>query len=171
MEKWFERNFNILDPALRLPGIVERLKGTPWRLRGILSVIPEQHLTTRSGKQWSIQENIGHLLDLEPLWLMRIRELMDMQSEMQAADLKNTSTSQASHNDANIEDILSAFTIERMLLLSAFESLSEEAQKHECIHPRLKLPMRPVDLAYFIAEHDDHHLARINEICHELKVW
>jgi uncharacterized damage-inducible protein DinB len=171
MEKWFERSFNVLDPSLRLPGIVERLKGTPWRLRGILSVIPAHDLTARSGDHWSIQENVGHLLDLEPLWLQRIRELMDKKREMYAADLKNTSTSQAAHNESNIEDILSAFTIDRMLLISAFENLSVDVQLHQCLHPRLKVPMRPVDLGYFVAEHDDHHLARISEIGRELKIW
>ena len=171
MEKWFERSFSILDPALRLPGIIERLKGTPWRLRGILSVIPEHQLTEKISGQWSIQENVGHLLDLEPLWLQRVRELMDKKLEMYAADLKNTSTSRAAHNTSNIEDIMTAFTIDRMLLISAFESMSDDVKSHQCLHPRLKIPMRPVDLGYFIAEHDDHHLARVNEICGELKIW
>ena len=31
-------------------------------------------------------------------------------------------------------------------------------------HPRLGTPMRVVDLAYFVAEHDDHHLARLREL-------
>jgi hypothetical protein len=31
-------------------------------------------------------------------------------------------------------------------------------------HPRLKTPMRLVDHFYFVAEHDDHHLARIWEL-------
>ena len=31
-------------------------------------------------------------------------------------------------------------------------------------HPRLKKEMRVLDLAFFIAEHDDHHLARISEL-------
>jgi hypothetical protein len=32
------------------------------------------------------------------------------------------------------------------------------------LHPRLNLPMRVIDLIYFIAEHDDHHLARITDL-------
>jgi hypothetical protein len=31
-------------------------------------------------------------------------------------------------------------------------------------HPRLKTPMRLADHLYFVAEHDDHHLARIWEL-------
>lgn len=32
------------------------------------------------------------------------------------------------------------------------------------LHPRLKTPMRMIDLANFVAEHDDHHLASIREL-------
>jgi len=31
-------------------------------------------------------------------------------------------------------------------------------------HPRLKVKMTPVDLAFFDAEHDDHHLLKISDI-------
>jgi hypothetical protein len=31
-------------------------------------------------------------------------------------------------------------------------------------HPRLKTPMRLIDHLYFVAEHDDHHHARIWEL-------
>jgi hypothetical protein len=29
---------------------------------------------------------------------------------------------------------------------------------HASLHPRLKIPVRIIDLVYFVAEHDDHHL-------------
>jgi hypothetical protein len=32
------------------------------------------------------------------------------------------------------------------------------------LHPRLKVPMNVIDLAYFVAEHDDYHLVRISEL-------
>jgi hypothetical protein len=34
---------------------------------------------------------------------------------------------------------------------------------HTLEHPRLKAPMRAIDHLYFVAEHDDHHLAMIEE--------
>ena len=42
MEKWFERKFDTLNPNLSFPGVLERLKGTPWRLEGILGAIPPE---------------------------------------------------------------------------------------------------------------------------------
>ena len=32
------------------------------------------------------------------------------------------------------------------------------------LDPRLRTPMRLIDLGFFVAEHDDHHLARITEL-------
>ena len=32
------------------------------------------------------------------------------------------------------------------------------------LHPRLRQPMSVVDLCFFVAEHDDHHLRTIDEL-------
>ncbi|MBA4146229.1 MAG: DinB family protein, partial [Cytophaga sp.] len=42
--------------------------------------------------------------------------------------------------------------------------LSEEQMKLGALHPRLQVKLTPVDLAWFDAEHDDHHLLKINAI-------
>jgi hypothetical protein len=38
------------------------------------------------------------------------------------------------------------------------------ARDHLLRHPRPGTPMRLIDLAYFVAEHDDHDLARLREL-------
>ena len=52
-----------------------------------------------------------------------------------------------------------------------FEVLGQRAAFHtdftfdrSMLHPRLQQPMRLVDHLCFVAEHDDHHLARIWEL-------
>jgi hypothetical protein len=64
---WFNRRFQLGLPAEALPDILERLRGTPARLEERLRGVPTSQLTARSEESWSIQENVGHLLDLEPL--------------------------------------------------------------------------------------------------------
>ena len=44
------------------------------------------------------------------------------------------------------------------------EKIEPELFSRTMLHPRLKAPMRLVDHLYFVAEHDDHHLARIWEM-------
>lgn len=47
---------------------------------------------------------------------------------------------------------------------SAVFPLTHNYNDKSSLHPRLNVPMTIVDLAFFDAEHDDHHLVRINEI-------
>jgi len=63
-------------PTDFFPVVVERVRGTPPRLEDRLSPLPASILTRRSGSTWSTQENAGHHLDLEPLWLARVEDLL-----------------------------------------------------------------------------------------------
>ncbi|MFQ5572418.1 MAG: DinB family protein, partial [Rhodothermales bacterium] len=64
--KWFDRAFTFDLPLWMYPNVVERLRGTPARADEMLRNLPPEILTRRDGDGWSIQENLGHLLDLEP---------------------------------------------------------------------------------------------------------
>ena len=83
---------------------------------------------------------------------------------MREADLENTKTDLANHNDVNIDNLLKEFSEIRTITVSKLEMLSEKEIYKYALHPRLKTPMRMMDLFLFVAEHDDHHLARITEI-------
>jgi uncharacterized damage-inducible protein DinB len=165
---WFERVFPTGLPAHLLPVIVERLRGTSARLADRLAQVPHEVLVRRSGESWSIQENAGHLLDLELLWRRRIEELSLGRAELAAADLTNRQTHEANHNAAPLEGLLTAFRLARAELVRQLEAFPEEHVTFAALHPRLKTPMNVVDLAFFVAEHDDYHLARISELLREL---
>ena len=49
------------------------------------------------------------------------------------------------------------------------EKLGDTTQAFRSMHPRLQVLMLPVDIAFFTAEHDDHHLADMREIIRALK--
>jgi hypothetical protein len=49
-------------------------------------------------------------------------------------------------------------------LVERFDSLDNSLIEQAAFHPRLKCPMRIIDLVHFIAEHDDYHLAKISAI-------
>ena len=161
--KWFERKFDLSFPADLFPNICARLRGTPARLeelvRGSLPVV----LTRREGETWSAQENAGHLLDLEPLWLARVEDYSKGVETLTKADLTNRKTHEADHNARNIRDILADFRKARGLLLEHAEKFEPAMYSRTALHPRLKTPLRLVDHLYFVAEHDDQHLARIWE--------
>lgn len=165
---WFERRFEFSFPAEMLPNLCARLRGTPARLEEVLRGRSHTVLTGKAQLKWSAQENAGHLLDLEPLWLARVGDYVAASDQLAVADLKNRKTDEANHNAYPLEQILSEFRVARERLLKRVDELNRSlfvrAFARAIPHPRLKTPMRLVDHLHFVAEHDDHHLARIWEL-------
>lgn len=154
----------MIDDNGILPSIIERLSGTPARIEEITARVEPAVLTLKPNDKWSIKEEIGHLSDLERLWLGRLHELINGAPELMAADLTNKKTHTANHNATVLKTLQQSFREQRQLFVNKLLSLSDEQLLNSSIHPRLKTPMRIIDLAYFVAEHDDHHLASIREI-------
>lgn len=158
---WFERRFDFAFPAELLPNTLARLRGTPARLDEILRNRPQTVLTEKSEGKWSAQEHAGHLVDLEPLWLARVNDYVAGADQLTPTDLQNRKTDEANHNGSALEDILFRFRTHRIQLLNRIAQLDSEPFGRTIPHPRMKTPMRLVDHLYFVAEHDDHHLAKI----------
>lgn len=161
---WFERKFDFSFPVELYPNLATRLRGTPARLEEIVRGRPREILVRREDGKWSAQEHAGHLLDLEPLWLARVEDFVAGGAELTVADLKNQKTHNANHNAQPLDRILGDFRRARLALVSYVEKLDPEMFGRAMLHPRLQKPMRLADHLYFVAEHDDHHLARIWEL-------
>lgn len=159
--RWFDRRFALGLPPDALPDIIRRLRATPARLDELTQSLPTSRLTQRVGEAWSIQENVGHLLDLESIWIGRLHDLLQHAPELRAADLENRRTWEANHNVATLATLLTAFRSERMAFVERLEALTDAQLVASSLHPRLKEPMTVTDHCFFVAEHDDHHLARI----------
>jgi hypothetical protein len=84
--------------------------------------------------------------------------------QLTVADLTNRKTHEANHNVRPLGQILSEFRAARERLLKRVEELDASLFARAIPHPRTKTPMRLVDHLYFVAELDDHHLARIWEL-------
>lgn len=167
-EKWFDRSFNFENNQNIFPSILERLSGTPIRLEEKVIGISENILIFSQDNTWSIKENIGHLIDLEPLWQGRLIDIINNQIELRSTDLQNSKTDLANHNNTSLQELLSEFRKIREQTIKTLQSINEETIFKSALHPRLKTPMRTIDLFLFVAEHDDHHLARITELVTKL---
>jgi len=164
MTPWVERKFAPIIDSGRLATIIERLDGTEYRLIGKLADDEGPDLTNKIGNKWSIMEEIGHLFTLEPLWIARVKELIAGKETLRAADMTNKATNKGNFNSHDLEDLLDEFGERREELLSLLRKVKSEDLEKKSLHPRLGRPMSIVDLAYFVAEHDDHHLAKISEM-------
>jgi len=162
--KWFDRKFAFDLATWMYPNVVERIRGTPARLEDMTRGLEKNILTLRHGDAWSIQEHAGHLLDLEPLWLGRVDDFTTGEQRLRDADLTNAKTHRANHNVDDLSNILAVFRDTREKMIRRLDELDGAAASLTAIHPRLEQPMRLLDLIFFVAEHDDHHLAKISEL-------
>ena len=161
---WFEREFEFNFPVEMHPNLCARLRGTPARLEEVVRGAGREALVRKPDGKWSAQEQAGHLLDLESLWLARVDDYLRGGSELTAADLRNRKTDEANHNARPAEEILKEFRDARSQLVKKVEGMDSALFARAMLHPRLKQPMRLVDHLFFAAEHDDHHLACICEL-------
>ena len=159
--QWFERKFDFSFPQELYPNICARLRGTPVRLEEVVHGRSHSLLVSKPQGKWSAQEHAGHLADLEPLWMTRVEDFVSGGTELTVADLRNRKTDEAEHNAHPLAAILSNFRQARLKLVNRVEALDGSTFGQTLLHPRLKTPMRLVDHLYFVAEHDDHHLANI----------
>jgi hypothetical protein len=161
---WFERKFNFTFPVEQYPNLCVRLRGTPARLEEMVKGASRDVLIAKPAEKWSAQEHAGHLLDLESLWMARVDDFLAGGDTLTVADLSNRRTHEANHNARLMTEILADFRTARFSLIDRVAKFDSEMFERSMLHPRLEQPMRLVDHLYFVAEHDDHHLARIWEM-------
>lgn len=158
---WVERSFNFNFSSGLFPIIFSRLEGSLFRLFNIMANADDQQCS-QSERGWSVKQHLGHLTDLEELWWQRLDDFMQNKQVLTAADMTNRRTEEAPHNQTSLSTLLADFTRERQRMLETIYGYDEEVLLRTALHPRLNIPMRLIDSLYFVAEHDDHHIAIIS---------
>jgi uncharacterized damage-inducible protein DinB len=161
---WTRRTFSFDFPVELHHEILERLRGTPVRVEALVRDLPTDVLTRREQYKWSIQENVGHLADVENLFLGRLDDYDAGADTLRPADMSGQKTFAARYNEQALESVIENVRQARAQTVDRLEQLAEDRFGQSAMHPRLGQPMRIVDMMLFFAEHDDYHLARITEL-------
>ena len=161
---WIERKFEFNFPAGLFPVIVERIRGSIYRIEKILMNFPDEKLSRKINNEWSLKEQLGHLFDLEELWYGRIEDFLAGAKTLRSADMTNAKTHSANHNSKPFGELFLQFVNARMKLIERVENFDEPTVLLTALHPRLQIPMRLIDSVFFIAEHDDHHITKMHSL-------
>jgi len=163
-QKWFDKKFQFELSHNEYELILSRLNENPELISNLVSLLPVAILTKKVDNGWSIQENVGHFIDLEELHTGRIDDFTAGKETLRPADLNNKKTDEANHNNENINDLLKKLKSAREDFVSKMKNLDAKILKRSSIHPRLNQPMRPIDMAQFVLEHDERHIETIKEL-------
>jgi len=106
------------------------------RVEEMLNGVPRDRLVSRRDEKWTIQEQVGHLLDLESLWRTRVDDFIEAKPQLTAADLQNRKTHEANHNARDIAELLREFRTARTALVTKLDSLDHAVFSQTLLHPR-----------------------------------
>ncbi len=162
--KWLDRDFQLGWDIGYLPIFMTRLQGTVPRIESMIKDVPNDLMEFKPKGEWSIKEHIGHLMDLEQLHHDRILQLKEFVEILIPADMSNKATNAADHNTQSATDLTQKLQQVRTHFLLEVRSLNNDQLNHSALHERIGKQMSPVDVCFFCAEHDDHHLAIIQNI-------
>jgi len=163
-QKWVDHEFNLGIHVGWKKNVLSRVQDAGIRIAHHCYNLSDEQLSASINEAWSIKQHIGHLIDLEAIHTQRLQEFASFKRILTMADMSNAKTNQADHNDQTLFTLLEQFERERKQFIEVFESLSDGVQKHKALHPRIKVLMRPIDLLFFVAEHDDHHIVSMNRL-------
>ncbi|MBO9676297.1 MAG: DinB family protein [Sphingobacteriaceae bacterium] len=162
--KWFDRKFDTNIDIVQFEDVLNRMEHFPAALNQLLETCPKKITTIKTDGKWSVNENVGHLILLEDLWRRRFQDIKDGKQDMSPADLNNTATDQANFNELALDELIKSLRDERAKTIALLQGISKEDLLKKSIHPRLNQPMNIVDLMYFVAGHDEHHMTTIQSI-------
>jgi DinB superfamily len=166
-ELWINKKFTFELDNSELQSVLNKLREAPVKINRMVGRLPEEVLIKKMDGKWSIKENIGHLIDLEELHYLRIDDFIEGRHILRAADMGNKKTEKANHNKKDINLLVEEFVDARNNFIKRIEGLDREILTRISLHPRLNQPMRVVDLAQFISEHDDHHIETISDLIYQ----
>lgn len=167
-ENWLEKQFDFNFPASKYVEFLQFLRETPAKIKELVKDLPKEVLIRRDRDSWSIQENIGHFLTSESLFLGRLDDYENDAPVLRPARFEDNPTDKANFNEKDIQWILDQFREQRIIYINRLDALHPEDFEKAILHPRLNKPMRLCDMMLFHAEHDQHHLTRIVEL---KKLW
>jgi hypothetical protein len=159
---WFDRKFTFGLSQEMLPFYLERLEGSIYRIEAKVKVVDDKVLSEKYNGKWSIKQNIGHLAEVDLVSNKRIDEMKSGAEVLSPAVFEPQD-----YNPWPIEKVVKFFREARLSNLAKYKTISEADVLMASTHPRLKVKMTPIDLAFFDAEHDDHHILKISDIIAE----
>ena len=121
--------------------------------------ISEEALRYAQGQSSSAKQHIAHLDDLHEFDQRRLKEFLVRVPTLSGADRANRQTHAANDNEVRPDVIVARLRTRRLELVKRMADLTEAEIGAVATHPRLGQPLRLIDWAVFVADHDDHHLA------------
>lgn len=161
---WSQRRLEFNKGVEDLPFLLERMAGTPARVAALFRELSMESMTLRVHDDLSVLDRVAQMLYLDIRFQDRVDDLLARRPRLCEIAFADEGTLRAAQRDRDIGDMLEEFRLRRSSLVHRFNALDTSTISFKAMHPCQKRPMGVVDMALWIAEHDDHILAESRQM-------
>lgn len=145
----------------KLTDLIASMQAFPAKLREQVHRLREPELTFRPAPhEWSIIENIGHLIDVDVVMRGRIGKIIAVENPQLEPMDPDQFVRKADYQSKNASSLLNSFAEQRAELIEELRFLRPDALKRAGTHPT-RGAVSIMDIIVLLANHDDVHTQQI----------
>jgi hypothetical protein len=152
-----------MSKTAALNDVLNHLETFPEELSKQLLDLDKYTLVEKPDGKWSIQQNAGHLLAIESLWIARLDDFMLNHETLRPWNGTNEETDQAQFNLQYLPQILADFEAIRSAHCRMIRLSLDKLHSSVCVHPRTGEAVTFEEHLQCMQKHDQAHLRAIGE--------
>ncbi len=152
-----------MSKQFNVQGLIAALEAFPNKLRSQVYRLREPELSFRPAPhEWSITENIGHLIDIDVVMRSRIGKIISVENPTLEPMNPDEYVRKANYQQKNAVSLLNSFTEHRAELVEELRFLRPDALSRTGLHTT-RGPVSIMDIIELLARHDGIHTQQIDQ--------
>jgi uncharacterized damage-inducible protein DinB len=133
----------------------------PARLTALVTPLTDAQLHFRPDeKEWSVLENIGHLIEIDPLYVNRIDRILSEERPVFAPFDPDAGVRAADYQHQNVSDLLATYVAQRQATIDGLSTIELDELTRVGIHAKFG-EVSVARLVELLAGHDEIHYTQI----------
>lgn len=145
---------------------LETMAAFPAALRGQVQPLDDATLRYKPEREWSAIENVGHLIDIEGLWIARFRQMLAAENPALAAIDVDETVRQRDYQHKDLANLLRTHAELRAETIEFIRGLKPLHFERTGIHP-VRGPINLAQAVAILANHDRLHAEQIAKTINE----
>ena len=160
-----------LDSAMTIyPALTDRLKNQHEAIANILSTIDSNRLLIRpQPNKWNIQDNLAHLARYQPIFIDRIRKILEEDEPFFARYSAEEDAEFEYWREMDIETLMKQINIDRKDIVDLINDLSAEDINRIGVHKKYG-SLTVLQWTEFFLLHEAHHIFTIFQLAYDIEL-
>jgi hypothetical protein len=141
---------------------IQRLVAFPQQLMQVVEALTEAQLRFKPANEWSVIENIGHLIDIDELYVGRVDRILAEERPAFPRFEPDPIVAAKGYQQMNSHDVLQQFITTRQATIDGLSTIEPDELGRAGIHA-VYGEMTLQRLVEQLANHDQKHLVQIHE--------